>query len=580
LHRVRLIRRRSIALLAVVGCVAGTAPSAAAAQPPSYNMLGTWTTGYLEGSARESANGSYDITQMNMATGSFSGTAETLGVPFALEGVESGSLAQLTLKEGSYTAYDTLHLSVLASGHVGGNGTFNEKEFMETGTGFWAEQNRLPSEEVSAKGKEESERKAKEEAEREKRPSATSIICNYEFATSENTCVASVGDGGAGTPVTPMGAVTFTTSSGGFGSGATCTVAPTPSSPSVASCSLVYFTASSGLPDITATYGGDAHHAGSSGRTQFLGMGTEGTFEAPTGPAGQYPAEVALNTEVPIAGTTVEGAAQGPDRFPLPAPIVLPGVSSALDATSAADLRIAEALATEVDVGDAQNAAKVSELDGAIEKLDARAVELTKSASTAERADGQKLLKDATDTTQAVTKMLKLQGEYAKDALEGTRTAGQADQRIERLDAQAVELLKSPSPADQAKGQAVLDEANQTLEALLKAAKQKGETVKKVIGNASAATARRSKLARIRAGRVKSLGHVTMHNVAAGKLRLKLHLNRVELSKLAGRRSSVTVYVRVDMILPSGLFKGGVPRSFVERVTLKRTTRAQAHAKH
>ena len=106
---------------------------------------------------------------------------------------------------------------------------------------------------------------------------------------------------------------------------------------------LVYFTVNSGLPSITATYGGDSQHAGSSGHTQFLGMGTEGTYEAPTGPSGQYPNEVVLNTEVPVNGTTVEGTVQGPDPHPIPVPIVLPGISPALDASSAADLRIVEA---------------------------------------------------------------------------------------------------------------------------------------------------------------------------------------------------------------------------------------------
>jgi hypothetical protein len=524
-------------------------------------MLGTWTTGYLAGGTRELANGNYDFTQMDMATGKFSGTAETLGVKFSAEGTESGSLAQLTLKEGSYTAYDTLHLSALPSGHIGGNGTFNAEKFSEVGAGFWAEQD-LPSEETSKKAKEEAERGAK-------RPTGTSVVCNYEFATSENTCAATVGDGGAPPSVTPTGTVTFTTASGGFSSGATCTVATVTSSPSVASCSLVYFTVNSGLPSITAAYGGDSQHAGSSGHTQFLGMGTEGTYEAPTGPSGQYPNEVALNTEVPIAGTTVEGSVQGPDPHPIPVPIVLPGVSSALDAASAADLRIVEALVSEVDVGGAQNAAKVSELDQSVEKLDARAVELTKGTGAAEQAEGQKLLKDASECTEAITKMLKLKGEYAKDAVEGSKTAGQADQSIEKLDAQAVELLKNPSPADQAKGQALLNEANQTLEALLKAAKQKGEVVKKVIGNASAAAARR-KLAPIKTQRVRSLAYVTMRKAAAGRIKLKLHLNRSALAKLTGGRSSATVYVRVNMVLPSALFKGGVPRSFVHRITLKR----------
>jgi hypothetical protein len=558
-HRHKLCLTAALTALGL----AGFGPSAAAAEPPSFNMMGTWTTGYLTGSTRQPANGSYDITAMNMATGAVSGTAETSGEHFALEGVESGSVAQikLTLTGGGYTAYDTLHLSVLSSGHVGGNGTFNSVAFSETGTGFWAEQNgSTPSEEAARKAK---------EAEAEKRPTGTSIICDYEFATSENTCVASVGDGGAPPSIAPTGTVTFTTTTGAFSSGASCSIAPVPSSPSVASCSLVYFTATSGLPSITATYGGDAHHAPSSGKTQFLGLGTEGTFEAPTGPSGQYPNEVGMSTEVPAAGTTVEGSVQGPDPHPVPVPLVLPGISSSLDPASAADLRIVEALATEVDVSGPQDIARVTELDQSIERLDARAVELGKGPSPAEQADAQKLVKDATAATEAITKMTKLESEYAKDAIEGTSTAGRTEGSIEKLDGEAVELLKSPNPADQVKGQALLNEATQTLEALLKAAKQKGETVKKVIGNASAAAAHR-RLQRVRTRRVRALGYVTLRNVAAGRLKLKLHLNRSALKQLAGRRSSVTVYVRVNMILPSRLLPGGVPRSFVQRVTLER----------
>ncbi len=556
-HRHKLCLTAALTALGL----AGFGQSAAAAEPPSFNMMGVWTTGYLSGSTREAANGSYDITAMNMATGALSGTAETSGVHFALEGLESGSVAQIKLTEGSYTAYDTLHLSVLASGHVGGNGTFNSAGFSETGAGYWAEQN-------GASASEEAAMKAKE-AEGEKRPTGTSIICNYEFATSENTCVASVGDGGAPPSVAPTGTVTFTTTSGAFSSGASCSITPTPSSPSVSSCSLVYFTTTSGLPSITVTYGGDARHAPSSGKTQFLGLGTEGTYESPTGPAGQYPNEVTIETEAPVAGTTVEGSAQGPDPHPIPVPIVLPGVSSSLDPTSAADLRIAEALATAVDVSGPQDTAKLTELDQSVERLDARAVELTKSPNAAEQAEAQKLVKDATALMESITRMDKIQGEYAKDALEGSRTAESAESSIEKLDGQAVELLKKPDPADQAKGQALLNEATQTLEALLKATKLKGETLKKVIGNASTAAAHR-RLQRIRTRRVRALGHVTMRNVAAGKLKLKLRLNRAELNRLAGRRSSVTVYVHVSMILPSRLIPGGMPRSFALPVTIRR----------
>lgn len=558
----RVYKRLGSALL-VLGALAGVGPGAAAAAPPSYNLLGTWSTGYLEGSTRLAANGNYQFTTMDMASGAFSGTAEVTGTKFTAEGVESGSIAQLTLKEGSYVAYDTLHLSILGSGHLGGNGTFNSKEFSESGTGFWAEL-------TGATPAEEAAKKTKEAAEGEKRPTGTSVVCNYEFATSENTCVASVGDGGAPPSIAPTGTVTFTTTGGGFSSGTTCALAPTPSSPSVASCSLVYFTASSGLPSITATYGGDEHHAAGSGKTQFLGMGTEGTVEASAGPPGQYPNEVATETEVPISGTTVEATVQGEEADGLPLPITLPGIQSSLDATSAADLRIVEALTTEVDVEGLQNSVKLAELNKSVEKLDARVVELTKSTSATEQAEAQKLLKDATETTEAITKLEQNRSERGIDAITGSSRSVAADQRIEKLDARAIKLLESASPSDQLKGQALLNEATQQLEALLKAAKQKGETGKKVIGNASAAAASRPKLAHLKTRRVRPLGHLGRRNVAAGKLKLKIKLNRAAINKLAGRRRSVTVYVRVDMVLPSKLYAGGVPRSFVERVTLKR----------
>jgi hypothetical protein len=533
-----------------------------ASAAPTYNLTGSWATGPRTGESRAPANGSYSVTSMNMTTGVFSGTAVVEGKSFTVKGEEIGSAVQQTLvwTEGVYTSTDKYSLSILAGGHVGSNnGTFTDTK-SQSGE-FWAEQTSTGS------TSEETAKKAKEE---EKRPTGTSIICNYEFATSQNTCVASVGDGGTPPSIAPTGTVTFTTTSGGFSSGASCSIAPTPSSPSVASCSLVYFTTSSGLPSITATYGGDAHHAPSSGKTQFLGLGTEGTFEAPTGPSGQYPNEIEVATEVPVAGTTVEGSVQGPEPVPLPAPVTLPAVQSSLDATSAADLRTVEALVGEVDVEGAQNAAKLAELNAAAGKLVARSVEVSKGASPTEVAEGPKLLKDTAETMESISKMVKTQGEYAKDALEGTHTAGQADKRIETLDAKTVELLRSANPTDQAKAVSDLAEANKKLESLLKLIQQKNEAVIKVVNNVGLAMLARVKTARIRTQRVKPLGHVVRHGVATGKLKLKLKLNHAALGKLAGKAGSVTVYVRVQMVLPSGVFKGGVPRSFVQRVTLKR----------
>ncbi len=514
-HRSRMALGAAVGLLA---CLV-LAPTVSAAEPPSYNMQGTWTTGYLEGSTRQAANGSYDITSMDMATGALSGTAETGGISFALAGTESGSVAHITLKEGSYTAYDTLHLSTLSSGHVGGNGTFNSIEFSETGAGYWAEQNQLPGEETSKKAKEEAEKKAKEEAEKSaKRPTATTVTCNYEFATSENTCVAAVGDAGAGTPITPTGSVTFTSTSGAF-SGASCSLAPTSGSPSVGSCTLVYQTANSSLPEITASYSGDARHTASSGRTQFLGMGTgEGTEEVPPGEPGQYPNEITLGLEVPTNGTTVEGSAEGSNPSPAPLPLTLPGLAG-LDTVSATDLKLTETDAKKVDASGGQNANSVKEMDQSIEKLNQRAVELTHASSPAQQAEGQVLTKDTNETLESITKMLKAQQEAEKEIIKNAKSSAFSSTRHKT------------------------------------AKKQKTKTIK-------------------------PLAHVIERNVAAGKLKLVLKLNPAALRKLAGKRGKVTVYVRVNMVLPSMLYKSGLPRSYVKTITLNRTPVAKGHNSH
>lgn len=471
----------------------------------SYNMSGAWSNGYLgPKEERAEANGSYDITSMDMATGAFSGTAE-------------GSLAHYTLvlEGGGYTAYDTLHLSLLPDGHLGGNGTFNSVGYSESGSGFWAEQNATSGEEPGKKSKEE-EAKKKEEAEKAKRPSATSVSCNYEFATSENTCVAQVGDAGAGTPVTPTGTVTFTTTSGGFSSGATCTLAPTPGSPSIASCTLVYETINSGLPAITATYGGDARHTPSAGHTQFLGTGSEeASAETPPGKPGKYPNEIDLGLEVPATGTNVEGVAQEIVQSPAPVPMTLPGVEG-LDSLSAADLQLVETDAKKVDDSGAQNTQDVKELDQSLEKLNQRVVEAMHSTSAAEQAESQKLTKDANEAIESISKMLKKQQ-------------------------QEIELQITKNVRTSAFSAAVH-----------KHAKKKPKTKK-----------------------VKPLAHVVASHLAAGKFKLVLKLNQAALNKLAGKRNSVTVTVGVDMILPSGLYKGGLPRVSVKTITLKRTPGAR-----
>jgi hypothetical protein len=509
--------RRSgrVALGVAIGLLASLVLVPAALAAPTYDLQGTWTSGPLSEGVRQPANGTQTVTQMNMTTGEFSGHSEVDGIAFELAGVESGSAVEFTQTEGSYTAHDKIPaLSILSDGNIGGNGSFEAGEFwMEvtsSSTGPSAAEKEAKEKEAAKKAKEEAEKSAK-------RPSATMVTCDYEFATSENTCVAVVGDAGTGTPVTPTGSVTFTTTSGGF-SGASCSLAPTSTSPSVANCTLVYETANSGLPEITATYGGDARHTPSVGHTQFLGAGSEeGTAETPPGKPGEYPNEIDLGFEVPTNGTTVEGAAQGSDPSPVPVGMTLPALTG-LDAVSAADLKLTETDARKVDASGAQNPGSVKEMNQSIEKLDQRTIEVTHSANPVEQAEAKTLTKDTNEAIEAADKMLKQQEEVLKAIAHN---------------------LGSVFVASRRKG----------------AGKQKTKTIE-------------------------SLAHVVQDNVAAGKHELALKLNGAELKKLAGKHNSVSVYVRVDMLLPSALYKSGLPRVFVKRLTLKRAPGGKGHGHH
>src|SRR5207244_2686333 len=99
------------------------------------------------------------------------------------------------------------------------------------------------------------------------RESATTTSVSCTPATvpvgSPTSCTATVTDTTPGVATTPTGTVSFTNSGGTFAA-ASCTLSGTGSS---ASCSVTFTPNASGAHTITATYGGDATHDGSSGTT-------------------------------------------------------------------------------------------------------------------------------------------------------------------------------------------------------------------------------------------------------------------------------------------------------------------------
>ena len=97
---------------------------------------------------------------------------------------------------------------------------------------------------------------------------AISCIPSPVIAGSQTICTATVTDTGSGTPITPTGMVTFSTSSSGSFSSSTCVLSQV--SLGVADCLVIYTPApgSEGTHIIGASYPGDSQHLGSS--HQFL----------------------------------------------------------------------------------------------------------------------------------------------------------------------------------------------------------------------------------------------------------------------------------------------------------------------
>ena len=544
-----------LALLALA-----TAPAVAAAA--EIDVRGTYeagacTSGTLaECEAKPEYPQKFVIESEDFKTGALSGVGET--VEGKKESTFTGSISGCTVKthsiQGSYESEGTYTLSADGKKLQGTfNDSFGRKEqptygFRASGPGCGS-----PPTEGEEGGK---------------RPTGTTVVCNYEFATMQDTCVASVGDGGSGTPSTPTGTVKFTTTSGGFASGATCTLTATPLSPSVASCQLIYFTAYSGLPAISASYSGDANHAPSSGRTTFLGAAPgEGSLEAPSGPAGEYPSEVSLETEVPAPGTTVEVTTQPHVPNPVPVPVDLPAPPKVKDVTFQLDEQIVEALIAEADVQGGQSARTAEKLDKSLETMGRT---LNADLSTDTEAERQKQIKAMTETTEAIIRMEKLRAEYVKDAIEGTHAAGSVEKAIERDTSKAVPLLEGSSATGQAKGAKLESEAAQTLEALTKALKAKQEVLKVVIGNTSRVSKPRLRLGHVKIARARPLAHGSVHATAAGKVKVSMKLNRKAVKKLAGRSASIVAIVRIEQILPTKLLPKGLPRVAVKRVFLKR----------
>jgi hypothetical protein len=244
----------SLVCLTVAFC--GASVSVAAAALPEFNLLGH--------------NGGTNITQMDMSSGAFSGSAIVSGEEFEVQGTESGNEAISTLTyiaEPSYVSTNTDFYEILPDGNVGGPGSFHDTNGTEESyTGELGEPDATAA-------------------------SSTTVSC--PSAGSSYTCTATVTGAGG----TPSGNVTFTASSGSFTGEAACALAS-------GSCSVTYAapaaSASSTAVTVKAVYSADATFKVSQGSTTICG--SAGVSLTSATPESEAPDGAVPGSKVKLAG--------------------------------------------------------------------------------------------------------------------------------------------------------------------------------------------------------------------------------------------------------------------------------------
>lgn len=104
-----------------------------------------------------------------------------------------------------------------------------------------------------------------------KRPTVTAVVCSIDLKGSNSTCTAQVADASPQRSAPPTGSVRFHASAGTVGS--SCTLAGTPGSPGIASCTVSYTPSANAVqgepPPVRADYSGDASFDPSSGASSY-----------------------------------------------------------------------------------------------------------------------------------------------------------------------------------------------------------------------------------------------------------------------------------------------------------------------
>ncbi|HTT94833.1 MAG TPA: hypothetical protein VMF55_09175 [Solirubrobacterales bacterium] len=552
-------RRLTVLLVLVCAAVALAAPAAQAA--PSADVSGTWSV-YSGGCGCW-----FDETYAMDPSGSVTGTGPEVG--WTITGNVSGSTFTYTDHyAGSYESHVTVTLA--------GDGNAYEGSFEDihhvTGE--------IKGKRISGGGSKEPEKG--NTPEKEKAPetpagahgTAMTVSCNLDALTLQDTCTAVVADTVGLNPTAPTGTVTFAAASGFFPFGKECVLHSSATAPSTGFCSVEYAPgAGAGFPNVGAGYPGDATHAATTGSTRFILPGGEPAGYEESGPGSGYPTELTVEVQTPAPKTEVQaGVNQGETKAPAPPgkhlraiedPDIIPSMREEV-AEREREQRypdIIPSMRKEVEEREIRYEKDLRELRTEINEMERNRAGLNAQA------------------TDELTRLMQVDNLLAKQMAEqlaspGLKKDAASQPTLEKLTKQSTELQKQM--------QEVLKIQHQQIEGVTRAVGSAASyslvrAVSPVIASSAGAKKAHPGGKVTPRGRLVVLGHAHRVADAAGTVKLRLHLNKAQLKRLAHGRKTIKLNLRILMVVPSHYVKSGLPLGMLRTITLHAGKHAAAH---
>ncbi len=535
---------RGFALLATVALACALA--AASAGAAELNVSGTWNAVY-HCEAGSCAGHDYPAPGVELVQAQ--GSTHVQSGP-EVEGTLNGHTLTLAKTTGGYRFSETLTISADGNSWSGPLSDSNGTSGTDTATRVSGGSVGEPTK------KEEPAKKEEPTTPKGTHTTGTAVSCNYDVLTSQDTCTATVADTSAA-PTGPSGSVTFSSPQGGlFAFGAKCSLTSSASAPSTGFCSVEYLPPTGGgFPSISASYAGDATHAPSGAGTRFiLPGGTPVSYDTSSPDSGGYPNEVVVEVKTPVPGTEVKATVnKGETGSAHPPAGKTPRASE--------DPNIVPEMRTEVEERDREQRYPdiIPEMRKEVEERE-----------IAYEADVARIHREVNE---------------AKRHPAGLDPAAQAEENalitsdvtvIQQISQQENSPGLKKDPASQATLAKLAKQQEELTKAIAETLKLEGEQAQRVAnGLKSSAGLVLASVAKVHPKLV-TVGAVRRVSRSATTT-LKIPIRRSTLVRLLHGRRSTTLNLRVSMVIPSAVVKGGIPLSTIRPIKLSRAAAKHRH---